>query len=66
MNQQAAVAQGRTDRETDSDKRQRNDDEKIQMMTGTAAATLPTSSSPCMIFLIRAYSNNIQQQLHVI
>lgn len=27
---------------------------RIQMMTGTAAATLPTSSSVCIIFLIRA------------
>lgn len=27
---------------------------RIQMMTGTAAATFPISSSVCMIFLIRA------------
>ena len=40
---------------------ERENDAKIQMMTGTAAATLPTSSSPCMIFLIRAYINTAQQ-----
>lgn len=35
---------------------------RIQMMTGTAAATLPTSSSVCIIFLIRAlrYKNECQ------
>ena len=31
-----------------------DDVKRIQMMTGTAAATLPTSSSVCMIFLMRA------------
>lgn len=30
---------------------------RIQMMTGTAAATFPISSSVCMIFLIRAGGN---------
>lgn len=29
--------------------------DRIQMMTGTAAATFPISSSVCMIFLIRAW-----------
>ena len=28
---------------------------RIQMMTGTAAATFPISSSVCMIFLMRAW-----------
>ena len=35
------------------------------MMTGTAAATLPTSSSTCMIFLIRAYITQFPSAINV-
>ena len=34
--------------------------DRIQMMTGTAAATFPISSSVCMIFLIRAWGGDRQ------
>ena len=30
---------------------------RIQIITGTAAATFPTSSSVCIIFLIRAFKS---------
>ena len=33
---------------------------RIQIITGTAAATLPTSSSVCIIFLIRAFREKVE------
>lgn len=37
---------------------------RIQIMTGTAAATLPTSSSVCIIFLIRALRYRIKKLIY--
>lgn len=39
---------------------------RIQIITGTAAATLPTSSSVCIIFLIRAFRDKSRRLQYAI